>query len=146
LNMNTDEIRRTLRNTKNFDDVYSIDTLPARPCGLLVCNTQSSEEPGEHWICIHVDEDATVGECFDSLGRPPNNVLKRYMNVACKHWTFNSRQLQSVVSAFCGHYCIYFCMLRSRGITMNEIVASFSNDTAFNECMVHALICRNIVR
>ena len=62
MNMNTDEIRRTLRNTKNFDDVYSIDTLPARPCGLLVCNTQSSKEPGDHWICIHVDEDAAVGE------------------------------------------------------------------------------------
>jgi len=144
--MNTDEIRRTLRNTKNFDDVYSIDTLPARPCGLLVCNTQSSKEPGDHWICIHVDEDAAVGEFFDSLGRPPNNALKRYMNVVCKHWTFNSRQLQSVVSAFCGHYCIYFCVLRSRGITMNEIVASFSNDTAFNDCMVHAFVCRNIVR
>ena len=108
--MNTDEIRRTLRNTRNVDDVYSIDTLPARPCGLLVCNTQSSNEAGDHWICIHVDKYAAVGEFFDSLGRLPNNVLKRYMNTVCKHWTFNSRQLQSVASAFCGHYCIYFCV------------------------------------
>jgi len=98
--MNTDEVRRTLGNTKKIDDVYSIDTLRARPCGFLVCNTQSSEELGEHWICIHVDEDSAVGEFFDSLGRPNNNVLKRYMNAVCKHWIFNWRHLQSVVSAF----------------------------------------------
>jgi len=144
--MNTDEIRRALRGTKNFDDVYSIDTLPPRPRGLLVCNTQPSNKPGDHWICIHVDKHADVGEFFDSLGRPPDTVLKRYMDAACKHWTFNSRQLQSVVSAFCGHYCIYFCVLRSRDITMNEIVASFSNDTGFNDCMMHAFVCRNIIR
>jgi len=92
--------RRTLCNIKNFDDVYSIDTLPARLCGLLVCNTQSSKEPGDHWICILVEEDAAVGEFFDSLGRPPNNVLKRYMNTVFEHWTFNSRQLQSVSVLF----------------------------------------------
>jgi len=50
---------------------------------------------------------------FDSLGRTPNDALKRYMNVVCKHWTFTSRQLQSVVSALCGHYVklrvIRFC-------------------------------------
>ena len=63
-----------------------------------------SNKPGDHWICIHVDKHADVGEFFDSLGRPPDTVLKRYMDAACKHWTYNSRQLQSVVSAFCGHY------------------------------------------
>ena len=83
--MNTDEIRRTLRNTKNFDDVYSIDTLPQRPCGLLVCNTQSSKKPGDHLICLHVNNYVAVNEFFDSLGRPPNNVLKRYMNAVCEH-------------------------------------------------------------
>jgi len=28
---------------------------------------------------------------------------------------------------------LYYCLLRSRGITMSEIVASFSNDTGFND-------------
>jgi len=27
---------------------------------------------------------------------------------------------------------------------MNEIVCSFSNDTGFNVCMLHAFVCRNI--
>ncbi len=141
--MDTDEIRRALRRVKNFDDVYSIDTLPARP-RLLVCNTDPSHKPGRHWICICVENG--TGEYFDSFGRPPSKVLKRYMNVVCERWTFNARQLQSVVSNFCGHYCIYYCLLRSRGITMNEIVASFGNDTGFNDSMVHAFVCRNLRR
>ena len=29
---------------------------------------------------------------------------------------------------------------------MNEIVASFSNGTAFNDRMVHAFVCRNYGR
>jgi len=81
--MYTGEIRRTLRNTKNFDDVYSIDTLPQRPRGLLMSDTQSSKESGDHWICIHVDNYAAVGEFFESLGRPPNNVFVTQRWVVC---------------------------------------------------------------
>ena len=86
-----------------------------------------------------------TGDYFDSFGRPPSEVLERYMYNVCERWTFNSRQLQSVVSYFCGHYCIYYCLLRSRGVTMNAIVGSFSNDTGFNDCMVHAFVCLNLL-
>ena len=141
--MNTDEIRRALRRVTNFDGVYSIDRLPDRP-HLLVCNTDPSHRPGRHWICICVENG--TGEYFDSFGRPPNDGLRHYMNIVCEHWTFNARQLQSTVSSFCGHYCIYYCLLRSRGITMREIVASFSNDTGFNDCMMHAFVCRSLSR
>ena len=52
--MKTDEIRNALCNTKLFDDVYSVDTLPARPRGLLVCNLDPSYRPGTHWVAIYV--------------------------------------------------------------------------------------------
>ncbi len=97
-------------------------------------------------VCKVNKRTATHYEGSNSFGRPPSKVSKRYMNAVCEHWTFNARQLQSVVSNFCGHYCIYYCLLRSRGITMNEIVASFSNDTGFNDSMMHAFICRNLRR
>jgi len=29
--------------------------------------------------------DYHMTQFFDSLGRPPNNVLKRYINAVCKH-------------------------------------------------------------
>jgi len=53
--MKTDEIRSALCNIKLFDDVYSMDTLPARPRGLLVCNLDPSCSPITHWVAIYVD-------------------------------------------------------------------------------------------
>ena len=64
------------------------------------------------------------------------------MNRHCSSWTFNDRQLQSVVSRFCGHYCIYYCMLRGRGIDMCKIVSSFTGDTGLNDVLVHGFVCR----
>jgi len=140
--MNTQQIERLLHDTKRFDSVYSTDTLPVKP-RLLVCNIEPSHLPGNHWIAIWVDDDAERGEYFDPLGRSPPETLSRYMNFVCANWTYNSRQLQSIVSAFCGHYCVMFCMLRSRNVTMNDFVSSFTTDTAFNDYYVHAFVCLN---
>ena len=138
--MDGEQIKRLLRNTRQFDGVFSSDTLPASP-RLLVCYLDPSHRKGTHWIWIYVDENGT-GEYFDSLGRAPDKSLERYMNAVCSSWTFNSRQLQSILSAFCGHYCVYLCALKSRGLTINNIVASFTNDTAFNDYYVHSFACR----
>jgi len=139
--MNSDEIDRFLRaHLRDFDGVFSVDTLPEEP-RLLVCNTDPSDKPGRHWIVIHVDEDGH-GDFFDSFGRQPNDYFERYMNRHCLSWNFNDRQLQSVVSKFCGHYCIYFCILRCSGIDMRKIVRSFSSDTGLNDALVHAFVCR----
>jgi len=75
---------------------------------------------------------------FDSFGRRPNADFERYMNRHCVSWNFNDKQLQSVVSKFCGYYCIYFCILRSRDVDMCKIVRSFSSDTGLNDVLVHA--------
>jgi len=135
--MNTDEIERKL--SRRIDGVFSIDTLPDKP-RLLVCNTDPSDKPGQHWVCIHVEDGR--GEYFDSFGRRPTTLFERYLNRHCCSWTFNDRQLQSVVSKFCGHYCIYYCMLRSRGVDMRKIVSSFSSDTGLNDALVHGFVCR----
>ena len=131
--MNTDEIERKL--SRRIDGVFSVD----KP-RLLVCNTDPSDKPGRHWVCIHVEDGR--GEYFDSFGRRPTALYERYLNRHCSSWTFNDRQLQSVVSKFCGHYCIYYCMLRSRGVDMRKIVSSFSSDTGLNDALVHGFVCR----
>ena len=91
--------------------VFSSDALPADP-RLLVCNLDQSHREGTHLICIYVDGETGTGEYFESLGRPPIESLERYMNGACScNWYYNDRQLQNILSAFCGYYCVYFCML-----------------------------------
>ena len=139
MKMDTARIERLLENQLDFQEVFSSDTLPTTP-QLLVCNTDPSEKPGEHWIAIYVDKKGN-GEYFDSFGRPPNKHFERYMISKCNRWTFNKRQLQSRISAFFGYYCCLYVVLRSRGLDMNKIIGMFSNDTEYNDWLVHCFIC-----
>ena len=142
--MNGREIDCVLNaNLLVFRGVYSCDTLPEGDvCGLLVSNTDPHDKPGEHWIAMYFDGER--GEYFDSFGRPPNKLFKDYLNKHCKYWTFNDRQLQSACSRFCGHYCVYYCLLRGSGVDLHKIISSFTNDTGFNDVIVHGFICRNL--
>ena len=141
--MDTRDIERFINRDRicrsTFQGVFSCDTLPTKP-RLLICNTDPSYEPGQHWIAIHVDQYGR-GEYFDSSGRPPNNHFKRYMNRHCgSKWTYNKIQLQSIISSFCGYYCCLYCMFRSRGVNMIRIVNQFTSDTAFNDSIVHYFV------
>ena len=139
--MNSVEIDRFLPpRLRGFDGVFSIDNLPDDR-RLLVCNTDPSNKPGRHWIAIYVGDDGR-GDFFDWFGRRLSHYFERYMNRNCLSWNFNDVQLQSIVSKFCGHHCIYFCILRNRGVDMRKIVRSFSIDTGLNDMLVHTYLCR----
>jgi hypothetical protein len=146
--MNTEDIETLLTSDavcrRVFQGVFSSDTLPPNP-RLLVCNTDPSTRTGTHWISIHVDE-CGRGEFFDSFGRAPNKLFEDYMNEHCREWIFNRRQLQSIVSSFCGYYCCMYCLLRSRGVDLNSVVAMFTNDTGFNDSIVHSFVCNKILK
>jgi len=136
--MNSVDIERFLRDrVRNFDGVFSVDALSCMP-RLLVCNIDPSYMP----IYIYVKDGR--GEYFDSFGRRPNSVLERNLNRHCSSWIFNERQLQSVASKLCGHYCIYFCLLRDRGINMRKFSSSFTSDTGLNDVLVHVSVCRRL--
>jgi len=141
--MNTKEIERFLDADpvcrRAFQGVFSADTLPPQP-RLLVCNTDESTKPGQHWIAIHVDTYGR-GEYFDSFGQAPNEHFEAYMNRHCRNWTFNRKQLQSIISSFCGYYCCMFCVLRCRRMDMTRMVKMFTTDTAFNDSIVHSFVC-----
>jgi len=138
--MNTIQIERILKGVDNFQGVFSVDTLPSHP-RLLVCNTEPSSKPGEHWIAIYVDERTGRGEYFDSFGRPPRGDFEDYMNRHCTAWIYNRKQLQSVVSSFCGYYCCFYCMCKYK-LDLPKIVACFTNDTGFNDYIVHSFVCQ----
>lgn len=145
--MHTQDIERFIARDRvcrlTFQGVFSSDTLPRNP-RLFICNTDPSYKPGKHWIAIHVDQYGR-GEYFDSFGRPPDNRFEQYMNEHCTYWTFNKKQLQSLVSSFCGNYCCFYCVFRSRGVNMTRIVSQFTRDTAFNDSIVHAFVCNKDV-
>ena len=126
---------------QRLDGVFSANHLPKNP-HLLICNTDPFHRAGEHWVAMYVDDEGQFGEYFDSFGRPQHVAFRRYLDEHCAHWNFNNKQLQSVVSRFCGHYCVFYCILRSCSIDMSRIVSSFTDDMGFNDVLVHGFICR----
>ena len=138
--MDTEQIYEILKNQLQFQGVFSANNLPARP-GILICNTDPSHKPGTHWIVICVTEEG-YGEYFDSFGRKPNKHFERYMNENCRRWIFNGKQLQSRISAFCGFYCCVVVILKCRNISMRKIISMFTNDTGYNDWIVHRFLCK----
>lgn len=128
----------------SFQGVFSRDTLPPNP-RLLICNTDPSYKPGQHWIAIYVD-DCGRGEYFDSFGMAPDCDFKQYMDEHCRSWMYNKRQLQSLISSFCGYYCCFYCMFRCRGKNINGVVNYFTRDTGFNDYIVHSFVCNKMVK
>ena len=133
------------KNCAIYRGIYACDQLPhvsVRP-SVIVVNTDPSNRPGRHWICMFFHEDGH-GEFFDSFGLPPKLVFERYMNKYCISWTFNKKQMQSLVSRFCENYCIWYCMMKFRKFTLNELVRVMSRDTGLNDFLVHRFACKMI--
>ncbi len=51
-------------------------------------------------------------------------------------------EMQSIVSKFCGHYCIWFCMMKNRNVAMYDLVKTMTDDTGLNDYLVHRFACK----
>ena len=73
-------------------EVVAKDTLPevvSTYPSAFVCNTHDSDQPGEHWVAMYVDE---IGDYFDPYGQKPQHaepyiyrlwsILRRFLNVS----------------------------------------------------------------
>ena len=144
--MNTNEISDYLNRdpecSKMFYGVYPADKIP-HLCSLpalIVCNTYTSSNRGEHCIVLYVDKNRR-GEYFDSFGRYPFDHFTIFLDVNCVEWIWIERQIQSVISKLCGHYFIFYCLCRSTGLDVRKIVRMFTKDTGLNDSMVHNFVC-----
>jgi len=148
--MNTLEIRSRARKFcgKQFLGVFARNTLPKslprnldRPI-VLICNTHELSKPGEHWVSMYINPIDCTGEFFCSLGLPPLDTFVRFMNHFCYNgWIRNSKQLQSAVSKFCGHYCIFYCAHKMLNLDMQTIINCFSDDVSLNDYIAHSFAC-----
>jgi hypothetical protein len=142
--MNTIQIDKLLKACKLplYRGVYASDQIPSRT-GCYVINLDPHDQAGSHWVSMYISADRSYGEYFDSFGRPPDGRLKAYMDKHCKRWIFNRQQLQSVVSVYCGFYCIAYIVFRSRkNASMPKFLALFSRDTGYNDALVRRVVRR----
>ena len=117
--------------------------LPTKRPLLFVCNTDPHYKPGEHWIAIYLAADS-AGEYFDSFGQQPPPIFYDFMDKHCTNWTINSEQLQSVLSRFCGHYCVFYSLFKKLDYSLSSIVNCFTDDTSLNDVIVHDFVCKNL--
>ena len=80
-----------------------IDTYPYA----FVCNTHNGDQPGEHWIVMHVNAKQR-GNYFDPYGIEPQHVeFTNFMNKHCVEWSPNDLILQSPII-----YCLWAILRR----------------------------------
>ena len=126
---------------KHFIGIFPRDRLPAslppyRPL-LIVCNTDPHYKPGQHWIALYIGTRGR-GKYFDSFGIYPPLIFSSFFNKNCSEWIYNSKRIQSVVSTFCGQFCIFYCLYKQLGYELKDIVACFhTEDTALNDVIAN---------
>ena len=108
---------------------------------LIVCNTSTSTKPGRHWVVLHNDKNRRE-EYFDSFGRCPTERFTKYSNDNCVGWIWNDWQIQSVISKCYGHYCIFYCLYRSRELDVRKVARMFTKYTSLNDSVVHNSVCK----
>ena len=127
--MNTKQLwtALTLNKVTNpyFDGVYSLDTLvniKEKP-QLIICNTQASDQSGEHWVLFFFEEDSV--DFYDSLGKDIIEYGPSFITFI-KNYTNNFKQClgrtQPFESSLCGHYCLYYAYAKCNGYSMEKII------------------------
>ena len=115
-----------------FDGVFSKDTLidiQKKP-QLIICNTDPSDQPGEHWVLFFFDEKGV--DFYDSLGkdiRYYGNEFVDFVQKFSKQVTQCMERTQPENSPLCGEYCLYYAYKKALDYSMNEIVNSMTSSS-----------------
>lgn len=121
------------------------DTLSSLPTGFIV-NTDDHSKPGTHWCAFYLDHKGNC-EFFDSYGNSPEHYNDYLWNFSrqsiSKTVVFNNKKMQSNFSNVCGLYSLFFLHQRFKGVSMNQIVNTFS---AFNVYLNDSYIIQFISR
>ena len=135
------DLNKKLQNVKCFvgsfprDKIPRVKSLPAA----LIMNTDTSTQPGEHWVAVYINEDG-IGEYFDSFGlKPLFREIVEYLDNNCKEWYYNNVTIQGLTSITCGQYCVLFVYLRSIGISLCQIINLFTTDYKINDEIIKSL-------
>jgi|GEM_PF-2026801 len=150
--MNSTQIRCILTNNiPGFEvGVFASDQLRYIQSNkfAIVVNSDDSSKPGTHWLAIF--RDGKQIEFFDSFSFPPSfysiNIL-RFLKKYNRKFKTSNYQVQSNFSVMCGHFCVYFLINRSLGISFKEIIHSFSKSKLIeNDDKVYKFVQTNFQR
>lgn len=130
------------RNTNCYSaGVFPLDLIPKSFTHFPICfiaNTDPSYLPGQHWVAYYFTS-PTDYEFFDSYGLHPSLYSMPYTSPT----HFNTVPLQSLKSAVCGQFCLYFLETRCRGVKFPNFLHSFSRcNLLWNDRLVRKFVQR----
>ena len=150
--MNTTQITFVVKKDKFAKQIYlgtfSADQIPQTVKSFPICfiaNSKPKQEAGEHWIAFFIDG-TRRGFFFDSFGKPPqyyNENFKTFFVNNCTTYMCNTVQIQNHFSTVCGHYAIYFILMKCRNASFSEAISIFTLDYQKNDYLVKNVINYN---
>jgi len=140
----------------DFDPYYDITRrsiynlhkqFPNITCYACVLNTDVSDGPGKHWVCVFIDlrnEDEWSIEYFDSLGDKPFYNINYWMR---QNKDYIERRLKQKINIYlasknichqklnteCGIYCLYYIRKRLEGTSIEYFSKSPISDNFIAE-------------
>lgn len=119
----------------NFCGVKAYDQIPnyvlSYPCG-FVFNTDTSGNPGKHWVSVYFDENKGC-QYFCPLGIEPYGVLYDFVRNNSSTCYFNKTTLQYPLSTMCGYYVVYHLLHAARGKDLTYVVDTFGPQLKLND-------------
>lgn len=139
--MNTISIREYIRPYQKhniFKGVFPCDALPTsfRLPAAFVINLSPHDEPGSHWVALHISQSGDAFY-FDSFGVKPTNFhIIAFLKMHTKRVDFNKKQIQHISSNKCGRFCCVFVVSALRNCSIDRFVSRFGLNLYVNDFVV----------
>lgn len=110
-------------------------TLPQEGPTAYIVNMDPHDEPGRNWIGMW--SEGNVCEIMDSYGLlldvyGTTGPIMGFLNRHFKHQMHNAKSLQPLFSQSCGDYALMFLIDRAEGLSMNNILNWFTQNSYVN--------------
>ena len=136
--MEKSTIESLLSGEDNFHGVY--DALPSslRAPGHYIVH---GGRQAAHWMCLEKLANEEHIYFFDSYAYPPEFYHFMRPVIARYHVTFSKQRLQDDLSSTCGHYAIFYVMMRNKGHEFEDILGAFhKSDPLANDYAIHQFL------
>jgi hypothetical protein len=132
-----DLIRRDIILNKMSCRIYSSDNILHCENGYLIVNTAKCGTLGKHWVVYFKNDDRD--EFFDSCGKNGTYYGLESRDI------FNCVNLQGKLPV-CGYYCIYYCLMSCRGVSLDRIISNLSEiDENIRDLYIAYSIINNLI-
>ena len=134
--MNSEQLNQALQDCRIFHGTYGRNNIPLinrRPVAFIL-NTDSIEEPGEHWVALYLKKDGTC-IYFDPFGLPPlHKDFIKYIKINSPNGVqYSSLSIQNILSPMCGLYCIEFVRAMNKRQSLPIFLNNFTKCTKCND-------------